>query len=110
MNRLSESVFEGISVENVARVNADFVPNDKDVSKVIGNGEPLQLSSLLKLHTLLTMLSSNQDSECGINFRSFTIGEKSVGHATIRILQYGGVNNVSAFFCCRGLSLTETKE
>lgn len=95
MNGLMEFVFEDIAASNVAGMIAAFVPDVMSVSEVTRDGEPLPINWPFDSDALPQVVSSNEDAAVVINVRSLAIGDKSVRNATIRILRYGGVNDVS---------------
>jgi len=95
MNGLLEFVFEGVPANQLAQLIMDCLCEEENVSDATQDGVNLPLKFVLDPAYWSSIGSVGEDKACTLNLRVLRIRSKSVERATLQIIHYSDINDVS---------------
>ncbi len=105
MNGLLEFLFEGVPPKGLASMVLDLICEGTNVVEATCRGIDIPPTSVMDPAFWNELGHFDDDTTCHVNLRTIRIGEKSIAQATIMIVFYGEINDVSVL-----LSTTDCRQ
>ena len=111
MNGMLEIVFEGVQLNHLAGLVMDYICEEGNISEATQDGIYVPSKYIIDPAYWEGIGSATEDTACTVNLRTIKIGGKSVDMATLRIIHYSNVNDVSVLLSsidCKRVGLSDS--
>lgn len=113
MDGLLEFLFERVPPKHLAAMVLDLIREETNVDEATRRGIDIPLMSVMDPAFWNRLAISDDDTMCHVNLRTIRIEEKSIARATIMIVRYGEITDVSVLLSttdCRQANLLTSKK